>query len=402
MSLKKARIPSPGWGSFVLTGLAIVLWGCAGLPSRPPGAAAPSPALSRALEGVRLRHAPDRALSVYRVEIAELRGRDVTVTGWVESVSVRDDVLAVIRDQGYPVTDRIEVLPSTELGEATWGLACISVASGREQPENTAELGTQILMGHPVRVWKRSGIWYLTQAADRYVCWLEKGTFVRCARAELDEWNASPLLIVTAFEEIVREAPQPDAPPVSDVVTGCLIRRVGEDRYWYRVRLPDGRGGFLPKSAAEDYALWRATREPTPVNIERTARSFLGRPYLWGGNSPKGFDCSGFNKLVFFLNGIELARNSSHQCRQGIPVPLDAELGQLRKGDLLFFGHRATRDRPERITHTGIYLGDKMFIHASEMVRINSLDRASPIRDEARIQKLLHARRVLPEPTRDW
>jgi cell wall-associated NlpC family hydrolase len=100
---------------------------------------------------------------------------------------------------------------------------------------------------------------------------------------------------------------------------------------------------------------------------------------------------------VFFLNGIELDRNASHQCKQGHPVPLDANLSQLRKGDLIFFGSRGSANRPERITHTGIYLGDKLFIHSSERVRINSLDPASPIQDARRIRGLIHARRLLAD-----
>jgi cell wall-associated NlpC family hydrolase len=74
---------------------------------------------------------------------------------------------------------------------------------------------------------------------------------------------------------------------------------------------------------------------------------------------------------------------------------LDADLSQLKKGDLLFFGRRARGDRPERVTHVGIYLGDKRFIQSAQMVRISSLDPQSPIREEYRIRSLLGARRVL-------
>lgn len=108
-------------------------------------------------------------------------------------------------------------------------------------------------------------------------------------------------------------------------------------------------------------------------------------------------DCSGFTKLVFFLNGIELNRNASQQALQGRDVPLDADLSYLRKGDLLFFGGDR-RGRSERVSHVAIYLGGKSFIQSSEMVRISSLDPQSPIRDELRIRTLLHARRILPEP----
>ena len=106
-------------------------------------------------------------------------------------------------------------------------------------------------------------------------------------------------------------------------------------------------------------------------------------------------DCSGLTKLTFFLNGIELHRNAAQQMVDGVDVPIDADLSELKKGDLLFFGRRAEGTTPEKITHVGIYLGDKLFIQSSETVHISSLDPDSPIRDAKQIRRLLHARRVL-------
>ena len=286
--------------------------------------------------------------------------------------------------------------PARDLGEDVWGLVTVSVASARELPSHKAEMATQLLLGESARVWKQKGRWFQIETADGYRCWLEGGTFVRSGPAEVRRWNESPLLFVTALEECVRETPQPDAPPVTDVVLGCRLQRIGDAVDWFRVALPDGRAGYLPKRAATDLAQWQAGRQPTADNIERTAKQFLGRPYLWGGNTPRGLDCSGFTKLVFALNGIELKRNAGQQAEQGVEVPLDRNLSQLRKGDLVFFGHRARGNRPERITHVGIYLGDKQFIHASQRVRINSLDPASPLCDAERLRGLLRARRVLP------
>src|SRR5208282_4306542 len=187
---------------------------------------------------------------------------------------------------------------------------------------------------------------------------------VRCTREEADAWQRGPLLVVTAFEGTILEQPREEAQPVSDVVPGDLVKKLGEEGEWLKVELPDQRAGFLPRKAAEDYLAWKQSRQPTADNIERTARRLIGRPYLWGGCSPKGLDCSGFAKLVFFLNGIDLKRNASHQVHQGVEVPLDDDLSQLRKGDLIFFGPRSRRGRPERITHVGIYLGNKLFIQS--------------------------------------
>lgn len=356
-------------------------------------------AVQAAIAEVKQNYAPESRLAIFEVGV-ERWGRELVLTGEVDRAEARLEAVQAVQRTGARVADRIQVLPEEWLGEEVWGIGALSVVNGRLQPEHKGEMGTQVLMGEVVRVWKRSSSsaysWYLGQTADGYLSWLQRGTFVRCTREQAEAWNSGPLLIVTAAEDCIREQPRADAQPVSDVVVRDLVRKAGEEGEWYRVELPDGRAGFLPKGAATDYGAWRQGREPTAENIERAARGFMGRPYLWGGNSPKGFDCSGFTKTVFGLNGIDLQRDSRKQAEQGVAVPLDADLSQLRKGDLLFFGRRPRDGGAERVSHVGIYLGGKLFIHSSERVRIASLDPESPIRDENRIRGLLRARRVLP------
>jgi hypothetical protein len=305
--------------------------------------------------------------------------------------------LRVAERLGLKSEDRIRVLPDAALGETNWGITTLSVANGREGTGHSSELGTQTLMGEVVRVLKRQGRWLYVQTSDQYLSWMESGSLRLCARAVADEWQRSPLLIVTDFEQMIREGPTPDAPPVSDVVIGCRVKLVGESGDWFKVELPDGRSGYLPMASAADYAAWKAARQPTPENIERSGRQFIGRPYLWGASTPRGMDCSGFTKLTFFLNGIELHRNASQQARQGVEVPLDRDLSQLNQGDLLFFGFEDRGERRGRITHVGIYLGDKLFIQSSGRVRISSLDPQSPLADPGRIRGLIKARRILSE-----
>jgi cell wall-associated NlpC family hydrolase len=178
---------------------------------------------------------------------------------------------------------------------------------------------------------------------------------------------------------------------VADLVVGNVLGATGQDGAWLAVQLPDGRKGFVSQADATDYQAWRAARAITPDNIEQTARRFRGVPYLWGGTSARGFDCSGFVKTVFRLNGTELQRDTDQQANEGVAVPTDNDLAQLRKGDVLFFGPRAG---VTRITHTGIYLGGKLFIHCSGMVKVNSLDPSSPIYSENLLKRLVKVRRM--------
>jgi cell wall-associated NlpC family hydrolase len=373
------------------------LLGCSHLKQRGNQGVTDTPAkVQQALDTVQQKYAPDSHMAIFDVGI-ERHGDQLALTGEVDRAEAKIEALQALEKAGAHVTDRITVLPAADLGDKTWGIACLSVATGREKPDHKEEMETQILMGQVVRVWKTNRFWSLVQGTDAYLSWLERGAFTGCNRAAVDAWNSSRLEIVTAFEDCVRESPQAEAQPVSDVVMGDLLKQISVDGDGIGVELPDHRKGFLPKTSAAEYGTWRASRQASPENIERTAKMFLGRPYLWGGNSPKGLDCSGFTKLVFFLNGIELNRNASEQARQGTPLKLDQELSGARKGDLLFFGGRGRRKGPEWITHVAIYLGDKLFIQSSQRVRISSLDPDSPIFDERHARSLLFARRVLPE-----
>jgi hypothetical protein len=347
------------------------------------------------LRDVEKRFAPDPHMGIFRLSL-ETNADVITVSGEVDKPEAKAAALDVIQATGAKIIDRVAVLPNLRLGEKTWGIATLSVASGREEPDHKAELGTQILMGRIIRVWKGTRHWFYVQSPDGYLSWIESGSFVLCTKKQADAWTNAPLLVVTAFEERILQKPRADSESVSDVVMGDLVKRTGERKDWLSVELPDGRAGYLPKRAAQDYKKWAETRRPTADNIEKTARMFLGRPYLWGGNSPKGLDCSGFCKLTFLMNGIELNRNASEQVRQGTEVPLDPEFSRLKKGDLLFFGWARNSDDPEWVTHVAIYLGNKSFIQSAERVKISSLDSTAPNYDEHHSRSLLHARRILP------
>lgn len=122
----------------------------------------------------------------------------------------------------------------------------------------------------------------------------------------------------------------------------------------------------------EDYAVAKRKRYGTYYlrnALVKTAREFIGVPYLWGGTSPEsGFDCSGLTMTVYQLNGLNLPRHSATQYDAGNPI----DKQNLQKGDLVFFATNGNG----KVSHVGIYIGNDRFIHApsrGKNIRIESM-----------------------------
>ena len=270
--------------------------------------------------------------------------------------------------------------------------AALSVINMREDPNYAAELGTQALMGTPVKVhYHDNGYWVNIETPDGYKAWVNEMAIVPVDQARLDAWKASKRMVVTNYYTFFLDAPRPDAHHVSDGVWGDIVEYVGATGKYTEVALPDGKHAFVPTADVTELRSWVDSRKAViPADapqsdvekarqlILETARTFVGVPYLWAGTSIKGVDCSGFAKTVYFLNGYMLLRNASQQYKTGEPVDVSEGLGNLQPADLVFFGTEATDEKPVRITHVAIYMGDGKIIHSSQVVRINSLVEGEP------------------------
>jgi len=228
------------------------------------------------------------------------------------------------------------------------------VANMYKQPTKRAEVVSQAICGSNLDiVGKRRG-WLRVRTDDDYTGWVAASDTRRVR--QLYAVTASAAEVESLFAHIYRQPDLTKQAPMLTVPFETRLETIGEpapDARWLRVRLPDGRAGFVQRGDV--------TLDRKPITIDEAialSKRFLGLPYTWGGRSSFGYDCSGLTQMLCRRMGAQLPRDADQQAAWPGVVPVDRT--DLRAGDLLFFGSAA-----DRITHTGMYLGDGKFINAT-------------------------------------
>lgn len=353
------------------------------------------PEVAQLSDSLKHVYAPDRRVALFDVDYS-FSGKNVMLRGVTTSAEAKAALLHALVKAGYHVMDCLQLLPDADRLEGkTYGIINVSVANLRAEPDFSSEMMTQGLMGMPIRVLQRDG-WYRIQTPDDYIAWVHRVGIHPVTGEELAAWNNAEKIVVTSHYGFVYSQPDQASQPVSDVVAGNRLKWDGAKGAFYKVTYPDGRRGYISKSIAMPEKKWRSGLKQDAASIIRTAHTMMGIPYLWAGTSSKGLDCSGFVRTVLFMHDIIIPRDASQQAYTGRHIDIAPDFSNLRPGDLIFFGRKATPELKERVVHVGIYIGNRRFIHSQGDVHVSSLDPADELFDEYNLGRLLFASRVIP------
>lgn len=351
--------------------------------------------IKKVTEQVREQFIPDKRVAVLDVDY-QVAGRRVIVKGVTTSAGAKKALLDGLAKEHYKVVDSLQLMPdSVALQGKTWGIVNLSVCNLRVADDFSSEMMTQGLMGMPVKILQNRS-WYRIQTPDNYIAWVHRVGVHPVTKAELDAWNGAEKIVVTSHYGFTYREPDMASQTVSDVVAGNRLKYEGEEGEFYCVSYPDGRRAYLPKSISQTEGAWRAALKQDAESVIRTAYTMMGIPYLWAGTSSKGVDCSGFVRTTLFMHDIIIPRDASQQAYVGKHIDIAPDFSNIRPGDLIFFGRKATAEKKERVVHVAFYLGDKKFIHSQGDVHVSSFNPSDVEYDEYNLNRLLYAVRVLP------
>ncbi|HEX8514601.1 MAG TPA: C40 family peptidase [Bacteroidia bacterium] len=234
-----------------------------------------------------------------------------------------------------------------------FGICNLSIVPCRKEPSDRSEMVTQLLFGDHFEILEIIGNWCrIRNAYDSYECWIDKKQFQPIQQHTFDIINSTEIFSANELVQVVTHNNSKQLFPIT-IASSLPNFDNGECAVENHSYLYDGAyiSGHLPFSKG---------------GIMEIAMMYLNAPYLWGGKTPFGIDCSGFTQMVYKINGVKLKRDAYQQAEQGETLSFVEE---AEAGDLAFF------DNDEgRIIHVGIVMDNNKIIHASGKVRIDGFD----------------------------
>lgn len=234
-----------------------------------------------------------------------------------------------------------------------YGISNFSLIPIRKEDHHQSEMVTQLLFGHTYIILESQKDWHLIRISDdNYEGWIEDKQLNRISEQEFKHLTSNNYYISSDLVQVISNISKSTIFPI---LLGSNIYEEAKKSFYLNAVEYQYDGGLISSNQKVDQA-----------NIIENALMYLNAPYLWGGKSPFGIDCSGLVQMAYHLSGIKLLRDASQQATQGETINL---ISDASPADLCFFDNEEGE-----ITHVGLLLPDMKIIHASGQVRIDSID----------------------------
>ncbi len=337
---------------------------------------------------IKEKYVPDTREAVYNIS-SQLRNDTIFLNGSTTSADALKDISNGLKEMNdIVINNNLKMLPDAALGETIYGVINVSVADIRTQNRFTSGMATQSLLGTPIKLLEKDG-WYRIQMPDTYIGWAHEKQIVTMNKKEYNSWIMAPKIIFTNHYGFAYAEANKEGATVADLVAGNILNFMGIEGDYFKVMYPDKRVAYVLRKESQEYSIWLQSHKPSAESFLAKAKTMMGLPYVWGGVSTKGVDCSGLISSVLALHGLTILRDASQQANVGLEIDITEGYENLQPGDLMFFG------KTDNIRHVGFYLGDKKFLHASGWTRINSLDPNDDDYDELNTKEFVKATRII-------
>jgi gamma-D-glutamyl-L-lysine dipeptidyl-peptidase len=342
--------------------------------------------LKREINRLSSKHIIDKSLEVFETRLEKVNGR-WTLDGETSNKILYESINATCDSLFNPerFKNNVQLLPDYLLGDSLYAIINVSVTPIKDKPSHSSQIIDQGQMGNQLKLLRFEGGWYLSQTHYNYVGWVNQTAIQICDSNQIKDWSSSKLVRISMISDHIYSKPNLESQPISDIVLNNKLKLINKNAGWSLIQLPDKRFGYIKNTSFIEEN--EEIEDPIQTRL-KLARQMMGTPYLWGGNSSKGNDCSGFTQNIFEASGIQLPRDARQQALYGKEIVPNNIWSNIQPGDLLFFG------KEDRVTHVGMSLGQYDFIHQGGMVGINSLTKASIVFAPKRLDTFLFIKRI--------